>query len=76
MTTLFLIDRIEGNSNIGVPVFSRKAKHNNSNYVALSPRREFKPAERRQDKFVIAKSLEKFLWRPAQKEIEEVIEDP
>ena len=32
----FTIDSIEGNSNIGVPVFSRTGRHSNYNYLVFS----------------------------------------
>jgi hypothetical protein len=35
--TLFVIDKIEGNSGIGVPVFSRQAQKQNYEYLVLSP---------------------------------------
>jgi hypothetical protein len=44
--TLFIIDKIEGNSNIGVPVFSRKALAQNFNYLALSPQKNIVIRER------------------------------
>jgi hypothetical protein len=34
---IFTIDSIEGNSHIGVPVFSRSAKKSNYNYLVFSP---------------------------------------
>jgi len=34
---LFTIDKIEGNSNIGVPVFSRFGKMQNYNFLCMSP---------------------------------------
>ena len=34
---LFTIDKIEGNSNIGVPVFSRYGKMQNYNFLCMSP---------------------------------------
>lgn len=34
---LFTIDAIEGNSNIGVPVYSRFGQMQNYNFIALSP---------------------------------------
>ncbi len=44
--TLFVIDKIEGNSNIGVPVFSKKAKFDNSNYAYFSPRKQLGSCEK------------------------------
>lgn len=48
MTQTFTIDSIEGNSYIGVPVFSRFGQMQNNNYIVLSPQkkaREVKPPE-------------------------------
>ena len=39
---IFTIDAIEGNSHIGVPVFSRSAKKSNYDYLVFSPPREVK----------------------------------
>jgi hypothetical protein len=36
-TELFTIDKIEGNSNIGVPVFSRFGQKQNYNFLCMSP---------------------------------------
>lgn len=41
-TTLFLIDKIEGNSNIGVPVFSKLAQQQNFDFLALAPKKKEK----------------------------------
>jgi len=40
--TLFIIDKIEGNSNIGVPVFSRQALKQNFEFLALAPQKKIK----------------------------------
>ena len=37
MAMIFTIDAIEGNSHIGVPVFSRSAKKANYDYIVFSP---------------------------------------
>lgn len=34
---VFVLDHMEGNSNLGVPVFSNFGKMNNYQYLALSP---------------------------------------
>ena len=34
---IFVIDKIEGNSGIGVPVFSKNALKKNFEYIVLSP---------------------------------------
>jgi hypothetical protein len=36
MAMIFTIDLIEGNSHIGVPVFSNSAKKENKNYMVFS----------------------------------------
>ena len=36
----FTIDSIEGNSNLGNPVFSKQAKMHNYHYLVLSPVKE------------------------------------
>jgi hypothetical protein len=35
---MLLIDKIEGNSGLGVPVFSRYGLKQNFNYIAFSPK--------------------------------------
>lgn len=37
MASVFTIEAIEGNSHIGVPVFSRSAKMANYEYIVFSP---------------------------------------
>ena len=46
MARVFTIDSIEGNSNLGNPVFSKQAKMQNYSYLVLSPVKEdFGPVE-------------------------------
>ena len=45
MARLFTIDSIEGNSNLGNPVFSKFGKMANYAYIALSPQKEDKFAQ-------------------------------
>ena len=40
--SLFTIDSIDGNSYIGVPVFSRFGQMQNYNYIVLSPQKKIK----------------------------------
>lgn len=40
MAMIFTIDRIEGNSHIGVPVFSASAKKENKNFMVFSQPRK------------------------------------
>jgi len=40
MAGVFTIDAVEGNSNIGVPVFSRYGKKANYNFLVFSPTRK------------------------------------
>jgi hypothetical protein len=42
MTKTIYIDKIEGNSNLGNPVFSNFAKMNNYQYIALTPHHQEK----------------------------------
>ena len=43
MAQIYTIDKIEGNSFIGVPVFSRFGMMQNYNYIVLSPQKKHKP---------------------------------
>lgn len=45
MAMIFTIDLIEGNSHIGVPVFSNSAKKENKNYMVFSQPRAPKKIE-------------------------------
>lgn len=40
MTGVFTIDSIEGNSHIGVPVFSRYGKKSNYHFIVFSPEKK------------------------------------
>jgi len=46
---IFTIDLIEGNSHIGVPVFSNSAKKENKNYMVFSQPRAPKKIEESDD---------------------------
>lgn len=44
-TNMFTIDKIEGNSGIGVPVFSKFAQMQNYNFLVLSPVKNVKSTQ-------------------------------
>lgn len=46
---IFTIDLIEGNSHIGVPVFSNSAKKENKNYMVFSKPKAPKKIEEEED---------------------------
>ena len=69
MAQIYTIDKIEGNSNIGVPVFSRFGMMNNYNFIALSPVRPPKPPPY-DDLTAMDKENLKFKIEPAKKEYE------
>ena len=57
---IFTIDLIEGNSHIGVPVFSNSAKKENKNYMVFSqPRAPMKIEESDDEDDIKRKQLEK-----------------
>jgi hypothetical protein len=58
--TLFIIDKIEGNSNIGVPVFSRQAYRQNFEFLALSPRKKLKITEKAQPQTILDSEMDRF----------------
>jgi len=58
--TLFTIDKIEGNSNIGVPVFSRQAIKKNHEYICLSPQKAYNAAEKQGVHKLVEPELERF----------------
>lgn len=58
--TLFLIDKIEGNSNIGVPVFSRQAQRQNFEFLALAPSKKIRHNEQEQKEQLLNPELERF----------------
>ena len=58
--TLFTIDKIEGNSNIGVPVFSRQAIKKNYEYICLSPQKAYNAAEKHVAHKLVEPELERF----------------
>ena len=49
MARIFTIDAIEGNSNLGNPVFSNFGKMQNYHYIALSPSKEERMPQRGPD---------------------------
>ena len=49
MAMIFTIDLIEGNSHIGVPVFSNSAKKENKNYMVFSQPKKPKKIEEESD---------------------------
>jgi len=57
---LFTIDKIEGNSNIGVPVFSRFGQMQNYNFLVLSPVKKPKEVVQNNEKSLIDQVNEKF----------------
>ena len=52
MTQTFTIDSIEGNSYIGVPVFSRFGQMQNYNYIVMSPQKKVKKKDKTEDAIV------------------------
>ena len=46
MAQTFTIDSIEGNSYIGVPVFSRFGQMQNYNYIVMSPQKKLKETDK------------------------------
>ena len=68
MARVYTIESIEGNSNLGVPVFSRQGLMSNINYIDFSPKKEPRPARREGPDPVSTENL-KFNLKPAKKEI-------
>jgi hypothetical protein len=58
--TLFLIDKIEGNSNIGVPVFSRQALKQNFEFLALAPQKKIKLNQQAKPDDLLHPEIERF----------------
>ena len=63
MEQTFTIDSIEGNSYIGVPVFSRFGQMQNYNYIVMSPQKKLKTKKKEEDP-VIDLENEKFKLKP------------
>ena len=63
MEQTFTIDSIEGNSYIGVPVFSRFGQMQNYNYIVMSPQKKLKSKKKEEDP-VIDLENEKFKLKP------------
>ena len=61
---LFTIDKIEGNSNIGVPVFSRFGQMQNYNFLVMSPVKKPKETIEDNQKSLIDQVNEKFKIAP------------
>lgn len=61
---LFTIDKIEGNSNIGVPVFSRFGKMQNYNFLVMSPVKKDKVVDVDATKPLIDSLNDKFKIQP------------
>ena len=61
---LFTIDKIEGNSNIGVPVFSRFGKMQNYNFLVMSPVKKEKVVDADASKPLIEALNDKFKIQP------------
>ena len=53
----FTINSIEGNSYIGVPVFSRFGQMQNYNYIVLSPQKKMKEKTEDQDAILDEENL-------------------
>ena len=56
MAQTFTIDSIEGNSYIGVPVFSRFGQMQNYNYIVMSPQKKLKETEKGDDDLLDAEN--------------------
>ena len=56
MAQTFTIDSIDGNSYIGVPVFSRFGQMQNYNYIVLSPQKKLKEADRGEEDLLDAEN--------------------
>lgn len=67
MAQTFTIDSIEGNSYIGVPVFSRFGQMQNYNYIVMSPQKKIKQEES-EDNSVIDVEHERFQIPPAEED--------
>lgn len=61
---LFTIDKIEGNSNIGVPVFSRFGQMQNYNFLCMSPVKKPKEAVEEKESLIDQVNA-KFKFQPA-----------
>ena len=56
MAQTFTIDSIDGNSYIGVPVFSRFGQMQNYNYIVLSPQKKLKEVDRGEEDLLDAEN--------------------
>ena len=61
MAQLFTIDKIEGNSNIGAPVFSRFGQMQNYNFLVLSPVKKPKLNEGDAEEALVSEENKKFM---------------
>ena len=66
MAQTFTIDSIEGNSYIGVPVFSRFGQMHNYNFIVLSPQKKLKEKVEEDDDFLDAENNKYKLQQPVQ----------
>ena len=60
---LILIDKIEGNSGIGVPVFSKFGKNSNYNYKVFSPGQPFQAPENDEYQKSLNSDFDKFRYK-------------
>ena len=65
MAQTFTIDSIEGNSYIGVPVFSRFGQMQNYNYIVMSPQKQLKNRKDQNDS-LLDQENEKYRLFPAE----------
>ena len=61
----FTIDSIQGNSYIGVPVFSRFGQMQNYNYIVMSPQKKLKEREEKDNNIIDPENM-KFKLMPAE----------
>ena len=57
MAQTFTIDSIEGNSYIGVPVFSRFGQMQNYNYIVMSPQKNLKNRDKGNEQLLDKENL-------------------
>lgn len=57
MAQTFTIDSIEGNSYIGVPVFSRFGQMQNYNYIVMSPQKNLKNRDKGEEQLLDKENL-------------------
>ena len=74
--SFILIDKIEGNSGIGVPVFSKFGKNSNYNYKAFSPGAPFQAPESDNDHKTLTSDFDKFRYQRPTSDEERQIPQP